>query len=136
MQFLARVAAHFVVALGHKAPHQGDGAQRDGANQHERRTPAEKLAQVGGHRVAEQHGQGQAHHHPGNRTRALVFGHHARCHHRGNAEIGTVGQTADEAEGNQAAERGGEGGRQIAKGVQCHQQQQHVLAQQPGAQDR
>ncbi|MNC31058.1 hypothetical protein D3C75_793660 [compost metagenome] len=136
MQFLARVAAHFIVALGHEAPDQGDGAQGDRADQHERRAPAEVLAQQGSDRVAEQHGQGQPHHHPGHGPRPLVLGHHARRHHRRDAEVGAVGQAADEAEGDQATERGGEGGSQVAKGIQRHQQQQHVLAQQPGTDDR
>jgi hypothetical protein len=53
-----------------------------------------------------------------------------------NAEVGAVGQAADEAEGNQAAERGGKGRGQVAQGIQQHQQQQHVLAQQFGTQNR
>ncbi len=47
-----------------------------------------------------------------------------------------MGQATDEAEGDQAAERGGKRRGQVAKGIERHQQEQHVLAQQLGAKNR
>ena len=134
-QFLARVAALFVVAVGHELPDQGDGEQGDHADQCKRRAPAQVLAEEGGDGVAEQHGQGQAHHYAGHGAGAFVGGHHAGGDHGGDAEVGAVGQAADKAEGHQRAEGRGEGGGEVAQGVQAHQQQQHVFAQQLGAED-
>ena len=121
-QFFARVAARFVVAVGDELPDQGDSAQGDGADQCERRAPAQVLAQEGGDGVAEQHGEGEAHHHAGHGAGAFVVGHHAGGDDGGDAEVGAVGQAADEAEGHQRAEGGGEGGGEVAQGVESHQQ--------------
>ena len=57
-QFFARVAAWFVAAIRDELPDEEEGAQGDGADQGERRAPAQVLAQEGGDGVAEQHGQG------------------------------------------------------------------------------
>ncbi|MNO84986.1 hypothetical protein D3C76_763430 [compost metagenome] len=46
-----------------------------------------------------------------------------------------MGQAADETKCDQATERGGKGRGQVAHGIQQHQQQQHVLAQQFGTEN-
>ena len=59
------LAGILILQIRHEAPDQRDGAQRNRPHQHERRAPAEELSEEGGNRVAQQHRQGEAHHHPG-----------------------------------------------------------------------
>ena len=82
--------------VGHAAADQHAGEHRDAAHQHERRAPAQVLAQPRGQRHARERGAGQARHHQADGARAPVGRRQRGRHQRGDAEVGAVRQPGEQ----------------------------------------
>ena len=123
---MQRAVSRLVAVERQEQRHQQHRQQGDGADQGERVAPAQPLPEPGGQRVADQDRHCQAHQHPRHGLGALVRRHHGGGHQHCHTEIGTVGQTGDEAGDHQGRVVGRQGTGEVAQGEEAHQQQQQV----------
>lgn len=119
--------------LRDEAGERGHRDQADHRDHQEGGAPAEVLSQQGGGGYADDVGHGQAEEHGGDGAGLAPVRHEPGGDDRADAEEGAVRQPGQEASGQQPAEVGGEGGGEVADGEDGHQQQEHPLARDPGA---
>ena len=115
---------------------EDDAQEADGADQRERRPPAEQLSRPGGERRAEQGGDGEAEHHAADRLGASARPRHAGCDQRGDAKERAVRQAADEAKADEHWKAHGEAAGDVAQPEDRQQQQQEIAPREFGAEDR
>ncbi|GGS53146.1 hypothetical protein GCM10010253_29550 [Streptomyces badius] len=117
----------------------GDAEQShdaQGGDDEERGPPARGLSEIRAEGNADDVGDGESGEHHGDGPGLLLRGDQVGSDHRADAEKGTVREGSDHTAGEHDAEDRGERGHHIAHDEQPHEQHQHALTGDTGAQQR
>ncbi len=114
--------------------HETDDAER--GDDQERRPPARGVADEGTQWDADDIGHRQSGEHQGDGSGLLLRCHQLRGDHRADAEERSMSEGGDHAADQHDGEGGREGRDGIAQDEQAHEQHQHVLTGDPGAERR
>ncbi len=119
--------------VGHQAGDAEQAGDTERSDDHEGDAPADGLSDEGAERDADDVGHGQPGEHHGDRAGLLLGGDELGGDDRADAEERAVGERGDDAAGEHDAEGGGECGEHVARDEEAHEQHQHALAGDAGA---
>lgn len=122
--------------LGHELRHAEKAEDTESGNDEERGPPADTLADVGAQGDSDDIGDGEPGEHHGDGAGLLLRSDQVGGNDRSDTEERSVGERGDDSSGEHHPEDGGERGHHVAHDEQPHQEHQHALAGDPGAQHR
>ena len=135
-QLAQRAGVRLGRRVGREQAHADHGQHAQCRDQGEAPAPAHGLAQPVGQRHADDGGDGEAEEHPPDCHGAPVRRHDGGGDQRGDAEVGAVGQAADEAEQQHPVVGRRQCAEAVADGEQRHQQYQQGTTWQARAENR
>ncbi len=132
-QLAAQVGALGAGLLRDEPGDPGHADQAERGDDHEGGPPADGLPDVRAERDADDVGDGESGEHGGDGAGLLARGHQFGGDDGADAEERAVGERGDHPAGEHRPEGGGGGGQHVADHEQAHQQHQHPLAADLGA---